>query len=585
MKQLLEPNEVHWCTGSKEEYNELCDVLVSNGSLVRLNNDLRPNSFLFRTHPEDTSKNANVTFVCTPTEQEAGPLNNWAPPQETKEKMCNLFQGSMRGRTMYVLVYSMGPLGSPYSRFGVQVTDSPYVVLSTCLQVRVGTEVMNVLKDNEDLWTCVHSVGYPLVEGRADVGWPCNLEQAMVAYFSDPKKNEFCFMSYGSAWGSNAIACRMPHSLGIASLAGRTQGWLAECCAILGITSPEGKKIYVAAALPKGCGKTALSMIIPSIPGWTVRCVGEDVAWLHIGEDGRLWAINPMRGFYDVATGTSDKTNRAGIAALSKNVLFTNTGLTEDGDVWWEGMSDVPPTGKIIDWSGNVWQQTQDGTGSPCAHPNSRYTTLASQCPVIDPEWENPYGVPISAFIFGGKRKDVYPLVTEATSWEQGVFLASTIGRDSDTGVIRTPFSVSQFLGYNINEYLKHWIDVRSLSGYNIPKIFIVNWFRQDSTGQVIWPGFRENSRVLKWIHRRSTGYLSDGIVKTPIGLIPEVGSLDLRGCHVIPEKIEQSLLIKKEEWLREGEDLKQFYQKFGDDFPKEIWRQLNSTLDELSFY
>eukprot|EP01125_Pyxidicula_operculata_P002312 TRINITY_DN121_c0_g1_i3.p1 TRINITY_DN121_c0_g1~~TRINITY_DN121_c0_g1_i3.p1 ORF type:complete len:1420 (-),score=421.83 TRINITY_DN121_c0_g1_i3:81-4073(-) len=578
MQKLLEPDHIQWCTGSQEEYDQLCDMMVNKGSMIRLNDELRPNSFLVRTDPADTLRSDEKTYICTPTKEDAGPLSNWADPEEMKAKMTQLLKGSMKGRTMYIMPFCMGPLGSAYSKFGVQITDSPYVVLNMRVQTRMGTDVLNVLKESQYFLPCVHSVGVPLAQGQTDVVWPCNPEKTTIAHIVKPDANEYGVYSYGSGFGSNAIVPRISFGVRIASAMGRKQGWLAERFAILAVTSPEGEKIYVAATLPKGCGKTGLSMIVPTIPGWTVRCVGDDIAWMHLGEDGRIWAINPECGFYDVATGTSVMTNQSAMATLRKNTIFTNVALTPDGDVWWEGMTENPPTG-LVDWKGQKWSPE---LGTPAAHPNSRYTAPASQCPVIDHEWENPNGVPISAIIVGCKRNKAFPLVTEASTWEKGIFLASIIGVEQASTITREPFAITPFLGYNINHYLKHWIDFRSQLGYNIPKIFVVNWFRKNQNGEFLWPGFNENSRILKWIHERTTGTLQDGIQKTPIGLVPDISSLDLRGTEISSTDIAESLSVSSEDWTKELVEVSKFYEQLGKDVPVALLQELKSISDEL---
>jgi phosphoenolpyruvate carboxykinase (GTP) len=578
MQALLQPDHVHWCTGSQEEYDQLCDMMVEKGSMNRLNDDVRPNSFVVRTDPRDTTRSDASTYICTKTPEEAGPVNNWADPKEMKEKMMQLYKGCMKGRTMYIMPFCMGPLGSQYSRFGVQVTDSPYVVANMRVQTRMGTDVLNVLKDTQYFLPCVHSVGAPLEAGQKDVVWPCNPDNRVIAHFVDTDTDSYGVMSYGSGFGSNALVSRISFGVRIASVMGKKQGWFAERCAILGITSPEGKRIYVAAALPKNCGKTNLAMLVPTIPGWTVRCVGDDIAWLHLGDDGRLWAINPEAGFYDVATGTSDKTNKSAMATLRKNTIFTNVAVTPDGDVWWEGMTEQPPAA-LVDWTGQKW--TPD-CGRPAAHPNSRFTAPGAQCPVIDPEWENPNGVPISAFIFGCRRSTAFPLVTEAANWEQGVFLASVIGVEGKSGVEREPFSMTPFLGYNINHYLQHWLDFRVQLGYNMPKIFVVNWFRKDKKGNFLWPGFDENSRILKYIHERTTNTLNEGLHKTAIGLMPESSVLDLRGLDVPKASVDEALKVDVDEWTKEFDDIKRYYSTLGKELPALLLAELKAAYDDL---
>eukprot|EP01124_Arcella_intermedia_P029992 TRINITY_DN645_c0_g1_i5.p1 TRINITY_DN645_c0_g1~~TRINITY_DN645_c0_g1_i5.p1 ORF type:complete len:1656 (+),score=462.78 TRINITY_DN645_c0_g1_i5:536-4969(+) len=582
MKALLKPENVHWVSGTKEEYNELCDTMISSGAMVRLNPEYRPDSYLVRTHPDDTMRIENSTYIATPNKKDAGPLNLWGEPADLRKQILALLDGSMKGRTMYIIPFCMGPVGSTYARYGVQVTDSPYVVLNMLVQTRAGTEVLSVLKESQYFLPCVHSVGAPITGEQKKESWPCNPNKRMIVHFADPNNNDYSVYSYGSGFGSNAIVCRISYGLRLGSIMGRKQGWLAERCALFGITSPEGKRIYVAAALPKGCGKTALSMLVPTVPGWTVRCVGDDIAWLYVGEDGGLWAINPEAGFYDVATGMSDFTNRAGVATVQRNTIFTNVAMTPDGDVWWEGKTKTAPE-KLIDWKGAEWTPASTTSAS---HPQSRFTVPAKQCPVIDPHWDNPNGVPISAFIFGGKRKTTYPLVTEAATWEQGVFLASAIGSDTANGVHRDPMALTPFLGYNVNDYLQNWINFRTQLGYNIPKIFVVNWFRENpATKAPFWPGFGENSRILKWVHQRTTGATgaSEKVENTPIGLIPSVSALDLRGIDISAQTVSGALKVNKAEWAAEFESISQFYNTLGDDFPAALKQQLKAAQEEMN--
>jgi len=565
MRAMCKPAAVHWCTGTEQEYAELCQLMVKGGTFIPLNEKKRPNSFLARSDPRDVARVEGCTYICTKDKGDAGPTNNWADPEEMKKKLTQLFQGCMEGRTMYVIPFCMGPLGSPYSKYGVEVTDSPYVVVNMKIMARMGSKVLSLIDENTFFLKCLHSVGMPLTAGVKDVPWPCNPDNRYIVHFTE----EPSVWSFGSGYGGNALLGKKCYALRIASCMGRKEGWLAEHCLILGLTSPEGKQYYIVAAFPSACGKTNLAMLVPSIPGWKVRCVGDDIAWMHVGEDGRLYAINPEAGFFGVAPGTSTKSNLSAMVTLEKNSIFTNVALTPDGDVWWEGMTKTPPA-ELTDWTGQPWTP---GCGRKAAHPNSRYTTPASQCPVIDPAWEDPNGVPVCAILFGGRRPNLVPLVTEAYIWDQGVFMGSIIGSQLTAAaegtvgqVRRDPFAMLPFCGYNMADYFGHWTHFREKLGFLSPKIFYVNWFRQDSTGRFIWPGFGENSRVLKWVCERV-----DGVGKarpTPLGYLPTHDALDTDGIDINPQDMLDLLSVDTEGWLQEITEIRKYYDQFGDRLP-----------------
>ena len=578
--ELTQPDRIHWCTGDDAEWNQLTEELVASGTFVRLNEEKKPNSFLAQSDPTDVARVEDRTFICSVDEKDAGPTNNWMAPDEMKRIMTDLYRGCMRGRTMYVVPFVMGHLEAEKPMFGVEITDSAYVVVSMKVMARMGTHVLRRMEETDaDFVPALHSVGKPLAEGEQDVAWPCNETKYIVQF-----PEERAIWSYGSGYGGNALLGKKCYALRIASVMARDEGWLAEHMLILKLTSPEGVVKYVAAAFPSACGKTNLAMLQPTIPGWKVETLGDDIAWMKIGDDGRLYAVNPEYGFFGVAPGTNQDTNPNAMRTIELgNSVFTNVALTDDGDVWWEGMENTPA--HATSWKGKDWTPDSD---EPSSHPNSRYCTPIKQCPILAPEYDDPQGVPIDAILFGGRRKTTIPLVTEARDWTHGTFMGATLSSETTaaaTGAVgvvrRDPMAMLPFIGYNAGDYFNHWITVgKDNDAAKLPKIFYVNWFRRDEDGGFLWPGFGENSRVLKWIVERIDGQAD--AVETPIGHVPTPESLDTEGLDMTPAHLAAALSVDAEEWKDELPQIAEWFEKFGESLPAVLWTELDGLKARL---
>ncbi|MGA2991807.1 MAG: phosphoenolpyruvate carboxykinase (GTP) [Candidatus Korobacteraceae bacterium] len=576
--RLCEPEHIYWCDGSEAEYQEMVRLMVHAGVAIPLDAEKRPNSIYVRSTPADVARVEDRTFICSRRKEDAGPTNNWKDPAEMKQKLLKLFAGAMAGRTMFVVPYCMGPLDSPLAGFGVELTDSPYVVASMHLMARVGNKALEALGTGEFV-KGLHSVGAPLEANAADTAWPSNADEKWICHFPETRE----IWSFGSGYGGNALLGKKCHALRIASVQARDEGWMAEHMLIMKLTNPRGVAKYIAAAFPSACGKTNLAMLIPTLPGWKVEAIGDDICWMRFGADGRLYAINPEAGFFGVAPGTSMKSNPNAIGTFARNSIFTNCAITPEGDIWWEGMTEEKPR-FLIDWLRRPWTPR---SGRKAAHPNARFTAPASQCPVIAPEWEDPKGVPVDAILFGGRRASIVPLVCEAFDWQHGTFLGATVSSETtaaSTGAVgqvrRDPMAMLPFCGYNMGDYFAHWLRIGERPGAKLPKIFYVNWFRQDEHGKFLWPGYGENSRALKWIFERTDGRAK--AEETPLGFIPRAEALDLKGLQISRKHIDDLLYTDLDGWLDEVPRIREYFTKFGERMPEAMWRQLEELTQRL---